>query len=123
MEQEQTPKNILIVDDETAITLVFKEFLSLEGYQVFTAENGEAALKVIEEHKIDLIVTDYNMPGINGIELVDRVQERPEPPPCFIMISGFINMNSDELKEHGITEFFAKPVSFDAVLDAAKKYL
>lgn len=68
---------ILIVDDEYLILDILGFVLMDEGYAVETAGDGEAALKVLQEMRIDLIITDYMMPRMNGAELAEKVRIDP----------------------------------------------
>ena len=67
---------ILIIDDEKSIRNTLKEILEYEGYEVALAENGEQALSVLEQGKvqIDTIFCDIKMPGIDGIEVLEKIQ-------------------------------------------------
>ena len=68
-------KRILVVDDEEALRLLYQEELSVAGYQVEMAANGEEALRKASEARPDLMTVDVKMPGMDGIELVSRVRE------------------------------------------------
>ena len=69
-------KTILIVDDEQSIREIFKEYFRLPVYQVLTACDSEQALEYFSHRHIDLMITNINMPGMNGIELTRHVTER-----------------------------------------------
>ena len=67
--------NILVVDDEPAICWGVKQLLEREGHRVTILSSGEAALKAVAEHKPDLMLMDVRLPGISGLEALDRVRE------------------------------------------------
>ncbi len=74
-------KTILVVESDTNQLLLYRQELSLEGYNVIAAEDGGKALKKVKEYSIDLIVMDIILPCLNGIELVDSLlNERWEIP-------------------------------------------
>ncbi|HMY35679.1 MAG TPA: response regulator, partial [bacterium] len=59
-------KTVLVVEDEPGIRFVTSEFLKMSNFQVVTAENGQEAMKIIVDNKIDVVVTDIMMPKVNG---------------------------------------------------------
>ena len=71
------PLTILIVDDDLGTRLSISDYLELSGYSVMTADDGQKALTIVEEHHPDLIVTDIIMPRMNGYDLVRRVRQQP----------------------------------------------
>jgi DNA-binding NarL/FixJ family response regulator len=71
------PLTILIVDDDLGTRLSISDYLELSGYSVMTADDGQQALTIVEEHHPDLIVTDIIMPRMNGYDLVRRVRQQP----------------------------------------------
>ena len=78
----------LVIDDDKA-TLELMEFqLNAEGFQVTKAENGQQGLKFIEEVEFDIILTDLQLPGLSGIEIVKRSKEI-SPDTEIIMVTGY----------------------------------
>ena len=69
-------EKILVVDDEDMIRDLCYHILSAEGYQVATVSNGAAALEELERTPVDLLITDIKMPGMDGLELFERVKGR-----------------------------------------------
>jgi CheY-like chemotaxis protein len=67
-------KHVLVVDDEEAITYIFRRYLEAAGYRVSTAQDGVEALALFDGHAFDAMVTDVRMPRMNGSELVSRVR-------------------------------------------------
>ena len=66
---------ILIVDDEELIRQVLKEYLSIEGYEIYEASNGEVALKMAKEIDIDFIIMDIMMPKMDGYQAVKEIKK------------------------------------------------
>ena len=89
MKEPLSPK-VLVVDDEPTVLRLVKSLLELKGYQVFTAPDGEAGLRICKELDGDLalVVSDISMPGMNGRELARCVAELPNPVPVILM-SGY----------------------------------
>jgi DNA-binding response OmpR family regulator len=73
-------ENILIVDDDKDIRNMIKIYLKNENYNVFTAENGEEAIKITDNNKIDLIILDIMMPQMNGTETCMKIREKHKMP-------------------------------------------
>ena len=72
----ETAYRILIIDDEASIRESLETLLSLEGYIIDTAPDGEAGLQIIGERSYDLVLLDLALPGLNGIEVVGLIRER-----------------------------------------------
>ncbi|BBF83895.1 chemotaxis regulator [Aquitalea magnusonii] len=70
-------KTILIVDDSTSLRLVIKMTLEGAGHHVIQAADGQQALAMLEQHRIDLIITDLNMPVLDGFGLLDHIRQHP----------------------------------------------
>lgn len=71
------PLTILVADDDTGTRLSISDYLEISGYLVIAAENGQEALRMVEEFQPHLIVTDITMPQMDGYELVRRVRQKP----------------------------------------------
>ena len=81
--------NILLVDDNSDGLLVRRCLLEEIGYCVQTAVNGEEGLKLFQAAKFDVVVTDYRMPRMNGVELIQRIRLL-DPNARIILLSGFV---------------------------------
>lgn len=68
--------NILIVDDEAELRNLLARILELEGYRVFTSENGSSTLKKVDQEIIHVVITDVQMPGMDGIELIEKIKKQ-----------------------------------------------
>ena len=75
---------ILVVDDEPNIAELIELYLTREGYQVFTADSGEAALRAVAEHRPRLVVLDVGLPGIDGLEVCRRLRQTSTIPVIFL---------------------------------------
>ena len=111
-------KKLLLVDDEEGIRKVLGISLSDSGYTVFTAENGEEALKIFLKETPPIVLTDIKMPGMDGIELLQKIKHA-NPDTEVIMISGHGDMDLaiQSLKYQAI-DFVTKPIN-DDVLEIA----
>ena len=77
-------KKLLFVDDEESIRLLYEEEFGEKGYDVVLAANGEEALQKFSETKPDLLVIDIKMPGMDGIELLQKVREQSKDVPAIL---------------------------------------
>lgn len=109
-------KRILVVDDEAGIREVLDEILQDEGYEVLLAADGLEALKIVEEHPIDLVLLDVWLPGKGGIDVLKEITNRFTSIQV-VMISGHgsIDLAVKALKI-GAFDFVEKPLSLDRVL-------
>lgn len=115
-------KKILIVDDEKDITIVLRDLFELEGFQVFTAQDGKTGLLVFHEHSPDLIMTDMMMPGINGLQFIRSIRNgnfNKNVP--VILFSSMVSLKSYE--EGGWQIFIKKPSHIDTILEAVNSLL
>jgi PAS domain S-box-containing protein len=111
---------ILIVDDEEDIRVVLKISLSDLGYEVYTAENGDEALRIIQEVTPPIVLTDIRMPVMDGIELLRKIKQEDSETEV-IMITGHGDMDlAIESLKHEATDFITKPIK-DEVLEIALK--
>jgi DNA-binding response OmpR family regulator len=123
------PNRILVVDDEKLVLAGFKTALELEGYKVWTSQNAKAALAITQETPLDVIVLDFIMPGMDGLELLARIRKH-QPLVRSIIISGKIDGGKSE---NDITKTLAeqleadlylqKPVSNERLIAAIKALL
>ena len=108
---------ILVVDDEEYICEILHEFLSLQGYQVDTAANGEDALKKYEADLPDVVLLDIKMPGMGGVDILRRIKEI-DSKPGIVMLSAFGDEETvNEVLQMGADYYLQKPVEFDRLMD------
>ncbi|MCB9903746.1 MAG: sigma-54-dependent Fis family transcriptional regulator [Planctomycetes bacterium] len=112
---------ILVVDDDGDIRTALEMLLAYEGYEVWTARSGEEALARLERERgagreAGVVLTDVKMPGIDGVELLGAIRERPEPPPV-VMISGHADVaTAVDAMQRGAANFLEKPLEENRVL-------
>jgi CheY-like chemotaxis protein len=119
----QTAFNILIVDDEVALTELNAEVLRSEGHNIKTAFNANEALELVNENDFDVIISDVVMPGLNGFELADKVKAR-HPEIKIIMVSGYNDQfDSEEKSSHSYDVQLEKPVSRAQLIESINSVL
>lgn len=115
----------LIVDDETIMRNFLAETLRRKGIEVFTAENGKSALRLLKEKSFDLVITDLNMPDLTGIDVLKAVKQK-SPETIVIIITAFGSIeNTVEAMKLGAFNYLIKPFSPDtieAVLEKAEEH-
>jgi signal transduction histidine kinase len=100
---------VLVVDDEQDIRDGSERILRRAGFDVLTADRGELALKVLDESPVSIVLLDLKMPGIDGMEVLDRIRKKPSPP-LVIVITGFATVETAiEAMKHGAYDFIPKP--------------
>lgn len=110
-----TNERILIVDDERVLRENLARFLRLRSYEVDTADSAESAMSRIEEASYGLVLTDLRMPGIDGLELIRRLQSA-HPDAMTVLMTAYASVESavDALRA-GAADYLLKPVALDAL--------
>jgi CheY-like chemotaxis protein len=85
------PRRILVVDDEPLVCDAVKMMLDFDGHQVRTASSGKEALAMLQEEPFDLVITDFEMPGMKGDELAAAIKARTPQQPV-LMITAYAEM-------------------------------
>lgn len=103
---------VLVVDDEPTIVEIVGRYMERAGFETYTAADGYQALDAANAHRPDLVVLDVMLPGIDGIEVMERLQERPGPPIAVILLTAR-GEESDRLVglRHGADDYVVKPFS------------
>jgi len=111
-------KAILFVDDHEVLARLSCEILEMQGYKAVSAYNAEDALKKFDEQDFDILVTDFRMEGMNGLELARHVRsKRPETPVIIVTGYGPIDGGND------VVACLQKEDLFPALLDKIKFFL
>lgn len=113
---------ILVVDDEERIRRLLKMYLEKEGFQIEEAENGEGALQKAIDHDYDLILLDLMLPGIDGIEVCNRLRQYKSTPVIMLTAKGE-EANRVQGFEVGADDYVVKPFSPREVIYRVKAVL
>ncbi len=109
----QNPKTILVADDESHILHVVSLKLRNAGFKVLTARDGQEALDLALAERPDLLITDYHMPQLSGIELCQRLQQDPSTraiPRIMLTARGY-HLEPQDTEGSGILRMLSKPFS------------
>lgn len=117
-------KTILVVDDSTTIRNMLKAHLQPLGHHVLEAAGGRAGLEQVRNHDLDLIITDQNMPGMDGVTMVKAVREgdRNTGVPIIVLTTETSDQMKAAFREAGASGWMSKPYSPDRLDSALKKY-
>tara|TARA_B100000315_G_C14153910_1_gene396956 strand:+ start:183 stop:554 length:372 start_codon:yes stop_codon:yes gene_type:complete len=112
---------ILLVDDDELICQSIGDFLSQRQHTVFTCTNGQDALDYLDQHTIDLIISDIYMPGIDGIELLRQIRAR-YPTLQVILITGHATVDTAvEALRNRAYDYLRKPIRLEELLTCIKR--
>jgi DNA-binding NtrC family response regulator len=115
--------NILVVDDELLIRETLVEYLTQEGFTVIACSSGEEALEQAEERRFDIALCDVHLPGLDGLELLDRLQ-RISPETFVLLITAYATVeNAVEAFQRGAHDYLMKPILLDEVLSKIHRLL
>ena len=103
------PPTLLIVDDEAQILAALKRSLRRARYEIVAVESAAAALRILDERCVDVILSDHKMPGMSGVQLLARAAEI-RPGIVRMLITGWTEeISTERLEEAGICALVAKP--------------
>jgi DNA-binding NtrC family response regulator len=116
-------RHVLVIDDDAVVGRSFDRVLSDKGYEVDTARNGEEGLKDIESQDYDVIFTDIKMPGMDGLEVAERIKARCPWTPV-VVITGY-GTEENEARAHvlGVNGFVRKPLTPEMIESVTLKAL
>lgn len=118
-------KKILVVDDCDTTRKLLSYIMREQGYKILTASNGIEALEVLAAHQIDLVVTDLNMPQMDGLELSRNITESgAHPKPPIIMVTTETSETDRKMgMEAGVTTYLSKPITPQKLIQEIEKLL
>lgn len=116
-------KKILIVDDEVDIANSIQYVLNQEGFSTILAHDGVKALQIIENDKIDLVILDVMMPGLDGYEVCRRVRANDRKTPILMLTARTSEIDTVVGLELGANDYIAKPVRLRELVARVKAHL
>lgn len=125
-ELEDSPINVLVMDDDdTQLTLISEVLGHKNGIIVHTQKDPSEALKIMENENIDIVLTDIQMPSINGFEFVKLIRQSPQIPCSdtlpIIALSARADISEESVKEQGFNGFICKPFTAQQLIETVKK--
>ena len=116
-------KKVLVVDDDPVVGKSFDRVLSEKGYAVITARDGQEALSKIAAEDYDVVFTDIKMPGMNGLEVAERVKAKRPWIPVVIITGYGTAPNEARAEAAGVSDFLHKPLSPEVIEGSTRKAL
>jgi CheY-like chemotaxis protein len=118
-----SPRRILVVDDEACIRLLLSEILAGSGYHVDVAEDGAAAWEALQAKPYDLLITDHHMPKITGVELVRNLRSAHMALPVVMVAGDLPVQDADRKPPLQLAAMVLKPFTIEALINTIKRVL
>jgi two-component system, chemotaxis family, chemotaxis protein CheY len=117
-------KTILVVDDSPTVRKFVTVSLEMQGFSVTSASDGMDALEQLPKKKFDLLITDLNMPNMDGFELIRSLRENPDfkELPVIILTSLADQQNKEVGTKLGVSSYVVKPFSLEKIQYEVSKY-
>lgn len=116
-------KKILVVDDEDILRMLIADTLEFEGYIIEEAENGQEGFKMIESNSYDLIILDYMMPEMTGMEVLEKIKPLNLTVPIVMLTAKAQQADRDLAHQNGAKYFMPKPFSPSELVDLVNEIL
>ncbi len=116
------PFTVMIVEDDPSTRRLYRFLLVNSGYMVIEAEDGRVALEYFSRQPCDIIITDLNMPHMDGLDLVRAIRDQSRDT-YIIMVTAFGTLDVEkEAFKVGVNEYFTKPFDFDEIVQSIKLF-
>jgi len=119
----KTKAQVLVIDDDAVVGHSFDRVLSQKGYDVDTALSGEEGLADIETRNYDIVFTDIKMPGIDGIEVAERIRRKCPWTPVVVITGYGTDENEARASVLGVSGFVRKPLTPEMIESVTRKAL
>ena len=116
---------ILVADDSATMRMIVQATLTGAGWQVLTAGNGQEALEMAKRHPVDLVVSDWNMPVMGGLELIQGLRQEDEylDVPVLVLTTEDDVDSKMAARDLGVCGWLSKPVDPDVLVELASELL
>jgi len=117
---------VLLIDDDPTIQTVFTQFLADLGHETMQADNGKTGLRLMQQERPDLIITDIMMPEMDGLEILMKIRKDHDDIPVIAISGGLRTLPVNFLQQaklFGAKYVFEKPVSFGVLQNAVEELI
>lgn len=123
LKMEADPRKILVVDDNQTVRCVVTQMLSRLGYDAISADSGEKGFYLFLKNQFDLVITDLDMPGMDGIELAIRIKERSPFTLVILMTGHEKNSTLAKLSGSSVDQALFKPFDLPEIAEKIQSVL
>lgn len=110
-------EKILIVEDEKGIRILLSDVLSSEGFEVISVKDGQESLDQMEDSKFDLVITDINMPRLDGIEMLKRMKKAGRKEKVIVITADILDRRLEDGELPSVLTQLQKPFKIDNFVD------
>ncbi len=124
-EKQNIKRTILVIDDEKAMAVMIKGFLTKRGFNVISINSGEEGIVLAKEIEPDLIILDLIMPDINGFDVLKKLKSnyKTDKIPIIILTSSVSEINQEKCLLLGASKYLDKTLSEDMLIEEIEKYI
>ena len=116
-------KTILLVDDEEDLTDILSFYFQEAGFKTFTAQSGNEGFNITTKEKIDMVISDIQMPNGDGVELLKKIRDFNPNIPSVGLVTGYSKYSEDDIKKLGAAFLMKKPIDMDELVSTVKTHL
>jgi len=115
--------SLLVIDDDAVTRQLLEKILSVNGFDVYVAEDGPSGLELAEEHDLDIILLDWMMPGMDGMDVLKRLRDnqKTKQVPIFMLTGKDSRQDIDYALSLGIEDYIVKPFNPSKIDDLIRE--
>lgn len=115
--------SILVVDDAKTMRDTLRDLLAPHGFDIYEADNGESGLEMLGKQAIDLVISDLNMPGMDGLTMAQHIKQQGHRTPIFMLTTQTSPELKARAKDCGVVAWIVKPHKDEILLKGIQKVL
>jgi DNA-binding response OmpR family regulator len=123
MTERRRLRRVLVIDDDSTMRRLLRTFLTRAGYDVLEAPDGKSAVLTVECERVDLVILDKEMPGMNGLEVLSDLHRRFSSIPVIFVTAFGGSAVEDEARRRGARRYVEKPFRVGAIVEVVHSVL